>query len=236
MYQICNKVIIKHGCSNLNTKVIKRIILVISPICLLNMSCTTHSYAQEWNTGLDIYSGYVWRGTKFGSGPAFQPSVEFSTSGLAIGAWGSYSTSVNEAAEADLYVSYEFSFGENSALAVTVTDYYFPGLDWLSGESHSIEPMATLGTGGFSLTGAYMMNSGEGDIYLEAGYASGAVSLFIGAGDGAYTVDGKLNFCNIGISFFKETIITDTFFLPVFGAAILNPSSGQFHVVAGISF
>lgn len=214
----------------------KRIIFIISAVLLLNLATTTRSHAQEWSTGLDIYSSYVWRGTKFGSGPAFQPSVEFSTGGLAIGAWGSYSASTNEAAEADLYASYEIALGENSSLAVTVTDYYFPGSDWLAGESHYIEPMATLGIGGFSFTGAYMMNDGEGDIYLEAGYAAGAVNLFVGAGDGAYTTDGELNLCNIGIGSSKEIIITDTFSLPVSGAAILNPSSGQFHVVAGISF
>jgi hypothetical protein len=80
-----------------------------------------------------------------------------------------------------------------------------------------------------------MMNGGEGDIYLEAGVSAGAVDLFLGGGDGAYTVDGDFNVCNIGIGTSKELKITDSFSLPVSGAAILNPSSEQFHIVVGIS-
>jgi uncharacterized protein (TIGR02001 family) len=191
--------------------------------------------AQEWNTGLDIYSSYVWRGTKFGSGPAFQPYVEYSAGGFAIGAWGSYNASTNEAAEADLYASYSFELSENASLDLTLTDYYFPGSNYLEGNSHYIEPMLTLGVGSFSLTGAYMMNDGAGDIYLEAGLSAGPVDLTLGGGDGAYTIDGDFNICNIGLSTSKEIKITDSFSLPVSGAVILNPSSEQFHIVAGIS-
>lgn len=216
----------------------KRIYFLIAISLLLTGAFTPRLNAQEWSTGLDIYSSYVWRGTKFGSGPAFQPSVEFSIGGLAIGAWGSYNASVDEAAEADLYASYELALGENASISFTVTDYYFPGpgSDWLTGDSHYIEPMIGFGAGGFSLFGAYMMNGGEGDIYVEAGYSAGPVNLFIGGGDGAYTVDGEFSLCNIGIGTSKELKITDTFSLPVSGAAILNPSSEQFHIVAGISF
>jgi hypothetical protein len=80
-----------------------------------------------------------------------------------------------------------------------------------------------------------MMNDGAGDIYLEAAVAAGPVNLTLGGGDGAYTVDGDFNICNIGVSTSKEIKITDTFSLPVSGAAILNPSSEQFHIVVGIS-
>ena len=216
----------------------KRIFYLIATSLLLTGPLSTTLNAQEWNAGLDIYNTYVWRGTKFGSGPAFQPSVEFSAGGFAIGAWGSYSASVDEAAEADLYVSYELGLGENASLTFTVTDYYFPGpgSSWLRQDYHFIEPMIRFGAGGFSISGAYMINGGEGDIYVEAGYAAGPVNLFIGGGDGAYTMDGEFNLCNIGIGTSKELKITDTFSIPVSGAAILNPSSEQFHVVAGISF
>lgn len=101
--------------------------LLITASLLLLMALAPQVKAQEWSTGLDIYSSYVWRGTKFGSGPAFQPSVEFSAGGFAVGAWGSYSASTDEAAEADLYMNYGFELGEKSSLTFTVTDYYFPG-------------------------------------------------------------------------------------------------------------
>lgn len=44
--------------------------------------------AQELSTGVDLYSTYVFRGVAY-SGPAIQPSVEFSAGGFALGAWGS---------------------------------------------------------------------------------------------------------------------------------------------------
>lgn len=212
----------------------KKITLIAASL-LLMFTFSPNINAQEWSTGLDIYSSYVWRGTKFGSGPAFQPTVEFSSGGFAIGAWGSFNASMDEAAEADLYASYGFDLGESTSLTLTLTDYYFPGSNWFNGDSHYIEPMVSLGIGSFSLLGAYMMNGGEGDIYLEAGVAAGAVDLFLGGGDGAYTIDGKFNVCNIGLGTSKEIKITDSFSIPVSGAAILNPSSEQFYVVVGFS-
>ncbi|MFW5756107.1 MAG: hypothetical protein ACOCWK_05865 [Tangfeifania sp.] len=212
----------------------KKALIVLAGLVFL-ITGMPRANAQEWSTGLDIYSSYVWRGTKFGSGPAFQPYLEFSAGGFAIGAWGSYNASTNEAAEADLYASYGFNLGENASLGLTVTDYYFPGSAWFEGTSHYIEPMVTLGVGSFSLTGAYMMNDGAGDIYLEAGLSAGPVDLTLGGGDGAYTIDGDFNICNIGVSTSKDIKITDSFSLPVSGAAILNPSSEQFHIVVGIS-
>src|SRR5690606_15003940 len=139
-------------------KVMKKIYLFAAGLLLIPALSPNQAQAQEWSTGLDIYSSYIWRGAKFGSGPAFQPSVEFSSGGFAIGAWGSFNGSTDEAAEADLYASYGFDLGETASLALTLTDYYFPGTSWLDGDSHFIEPMLTFGVGSFSLTGAYMMN------------------------------------------------------------------------------
>jgi uncharacterized protein (TIGR02001 family) len=213
----------------------KKTLLIAASLFLL-MTIAPTIKAQEVTTGLDIYSSYVWRGAKFGSGPAFQPYIEYSAGGFALGAWGSFNASIDEAAEADLYASYGFDLGESSSISFTVTDYYFPGSSYFEGTSHYIEPMISLGLGSFSLTGAYMMNDGAGDLYLEAGLSAGPVDLTLGGGDGAYTMDGKFNICNIGIATSKELKITDSFSLPLSGSAILNPSSEQFYVVVGISF
>lgn len=202
---------------------------------LLVMAGAVPAKSQQWNAGLDIYSSYVWRGTKFGSGPAFQPLIEFSAGQLTVGAWGSYSASTDEAAEADLYLNYELGLGSQGSIAFTFTDYYFPGSSWTEMDSHFLEPMVTLNTGGLSLSGAYMMNNSEGYLYVEAGFTAGPATFLVGAGDGIYTTDGKFNICNIGISSSKELKLSDTFSIPVTGAAIYNPSSRQFHVVAGIS-
>lgn len=191
--------------------------------------------ANNPNTGIDLFSSYVWRGSKFGSGPALQPYIEINTGKFSLGAWGSYCISDNEAAEADLYASYKIDLGANTSLSLSLTDYYFAGANsrWFKKSSHFIEPMINLKIGKLSLQGAYMTNAQ--DLYLETNFDLGSVNLFIGAGDGQYTSSGKFNICNTGISTSKEIKITDSFSLPVTGAIILNPSTEQFHVTVGIS-
>jgi uncharacterized protein (TIGR02001 family) len=229
----------------------KKTLLIAASMLFMVTLLVPSAKAQEWSTGLDIYSSYIWRGAKFGSGPAFQPSVEFSVGDFAIGAWGSVSSSSDESMEMDLYAGYSFALGESSSLGLTLTDYYFGG-DWTEGESHYIEPMVSLGLGNFSLTGAYMFMpegsldaSGEeddGDMYLEASYSFEKFSIGIGAGDGLYTLhedDGDMvddfGICNINIGTSKEIAITDSFTLPVSGSVILNPATGGFFITVGIS-
>jgi len=110
---------------------------------------------SQWSAGLDIYSSYIWRGTKFGSGPAFQPSVSFATGGFEIGAWGSVNSSTDEAFEMDLYASYAIG-----GFSVGLTDYYFGG-DWTSQNAHYLEPSLSFGIGGFSIAGYYMFLAGS---------------------------------------------------------------------------
>lgn len=207
-------------------------------VFVLAMTLAGNLQAQGWDTGADFVSSYVWRGTKFGTGPAIQPWAEYSAGGFALGAWGSYGFTDDEAAEADLYVSYGLDLSEGAALSFTVTDYYFPGTDYFNGDSHFFEPMVGLELGDFSFLAAYMFGSDAtdvSDVYLEAGLNVGKLALTLGAGDGAYTTNGNFNVCNIGVGTSKEIKITDSFSLPVTGTAILNPSSEQFHIVVGIS-
>ena len=221
-------------------KILKLSVFGLVTVVALNVQAQESS---SWSAGVDLVSNYIWRGSKFGTGPAMQPSIEFSSGGFAAGAWGSYSFNENEAAEADLYASYSFTLSEQASLTFTFTDYYFPGEQsenkYFNGEAHNFEPMVGLTVGNLSLTGAYMTNkSGKMDIsdtYVEAGYSAGKVDLTVGAGNGAYTTDGDFDLCNIGVSTSKEIKITDSFSIPVTGSVILNPSSEQLYVVVGIS-
>ncbi len=219
-------------------------ILTITASLLMLLTLAPSLKAQEFSAGLDIYSSYIWRGLKFGTGAAFQPSVKFTAGGLTIGGWGNYSTGSEEAPESDLYAGYTFSLGENASLGVTLTDYYFPGTPYFDGKSHYFEPLVTAGLGKLSLTAAYMIYdaapSGSGDLYLEAGYTAGPVVLKIGGGNGQYTVedeneDDKFGISNISIGTSKTITITDSFSIPVNGSVILNPSSEQLFIVVGIS-
>lgn len=213
----------------------KKITLLAFALTLLMNINLEAQEKSPWTTGVDLYSSYVWRGTKFGSGPAMQPTVKFSGGGFTIGGWGNYCFSTSEATEADLFASYAVSLGESSSLTFNVTDYYFPGESspYFTGTSHFFEPMVNLALGKLTLTGAYMFNAD--DTYLEAAYAAGPVTLFAAAGDGQYTKDAKFNFCNVGIKTGTAIKINDNFSIPVSGALILNPSTEQFNIVVGIT-
>lgn len=214
----------------------KRITLLLTGMLLMLATMTTK--AQEWSTGVDLYSSYVWRGVQFG-GPSIQPTVEFSKGGFAVGAWGS--ADFAGYMEMDLYMSYGFDFG----LSVGLTDYYYPGLEYFDFSeetgAHGLEVNLGYEVGSFSLAGNYMLNkaggaaTAGGDKYFELGYAFKSVNVFAGAGDGWHTPDGKFGIVNVGLGTSKEIKLTDSFSLPLSGSVILNPTTEQFFIVVGIS-
>ncbi len=156
--------------------------LMITASVLLLMTFIPNVNAQEWNAGLDIYSSYIWRGAKFGSGPAFQPSVEYSKGGFAIGAWGSVNSSTDEALEMDLYTSYTVG-----GLTIGLTDYYFGG-DWTEYKTmHYLEPSLSYGVGGFSISAYYMFLAGSDAM---AGTTGSAAMVNMGTGVITPAVEG----------------------------------------------
>lgn len=220
--------------------------IVIAIIILLgsvNLKAQDES-SSSFDAGADLVSNYIFRGVKFGTGPAVQPFVEFTAGNLAIGSWGSFGITDNEAAEADLYLSYGFDFG----LSLGVTDYYYPGTSYFTysdenGDgAHGIEVNLGYEIAGISIGANYMLNAAGGagtignDMYFELAYSFDAVSVFVGAGDGWHTSDNEFAVCNVGLSYSKEIEISDKFSLPVSGSLILNPDTEQFFVVFGVSF
>lgn len=221
----------------------KQGLLIIGWVVLLLVT-TTQLRAQEegsdFSVGVDLYSNYVWRGTKFGSGPSVQPSVAFSKGAITLGVWGAFDAAGY--AEADPYISVSLPAG----LSIGLTDYYYPGLEVFDFSkatgSHAFEINAGFETGGLSLAANYILNesggaaSAGGDMYFQAGYTFTNFELFVGAGDGWHTTDGEFNFCNIGLGTSKEIVLTDKFSIPVSGQIVLNPDREQLYVVVGFSF
>lgn len=196
------------------------------------------------NVGADIYSNYIWRGTKFGTGPAFQPSIEYSGKILTAGGWSSVDFLGYQ--EADLY----FSFLLPAGFTIGMTDYYYPGLKYFNysdtAGSHVFEINLGFTKGSFSITGNYILNKAGGagslggDKYFEAKYAFKSFNLFIGAGDGWHvnnTVPGKNKFavCNLGLEASKKIKVTDSFSIPVTGQLIFNPDKEQMYIVVGFT-
>ncbi len=210
-------------------------LLVLAVVLVFTSSDVTKAQEVEVSTGVDLYSTYVFRGVAY-SGPSWQPSIELSTGEFAIGAWGSQGYDGFQ--EMDLYAGYSFDFG----LYLGLTDYYYPGSPFGDGDSHAIEVNAGYEIDSFSLAGNYILteapNAGSagGDTYFELGYSLSEADLFIGAGDGWHSSDGEFALVNIGIGTSKEIVISDTFSIPVSGAAIYNPDSEQFYILVGFSF
>ena len=214
------------------TNVLKSLSLGAIITMMFGLSNFNSAQAQEVSTGVDLYSTYVWRGVAY-SGPSLQPSVEFSTGGFAIGAWGSQGYDGFQ--EMDLYAGYSFDFG----LSLGVTDYWYPGAAWLDTDTHAYELNLGYGIEDFSLSANYIF-AGNGsvgdDIYFEAGYSFNAASIFVGAGDGWHSSDTEFALVNLGISTSKDIVITDTFTIPLSGAVIFNPDTEQLYILAGLSF
>ena len=224
----------------------KNSIFAFAVMILTGLITASTVYCQEvqgdskFSVGADLYSNYVWRGTRFGTGPAVQPQVSLETGGLTVGIWGSFD--FNGYTEADPFISYSFPFG----LSLGVTDYYYPGLplfDVSTGMgSHAFEMNGGFSTGGLSLSANYILNEAGGagsagsDLYFQAGYSFSAVDLFVGAGNGWHTSDGGFNLCNIGMGVNREIEITDKFSIPVSGQVVVNPDREQLFLVVGFSF
>lgn len=220
--------------------------MILTGLVFLVLISTTSLQAQEeasaskFRIGADLYSNYIFRGTKYGTGPSLQPSVKFVTGGLTVGAWGSFDASGY--AEVDPYISYTMPIG----LSFGLTDYYYPGLELFDVStatgSQALEINAGYTTGGLSLSANYIVNeaggaaSQGGDTYFQAAYAFTHFSLLAGAGSGWHTKDGDFNLCNIGFGTTREIKLTDTFSIPVVGQVFVNPDREQLYLVVGFTF
>jgi len=209
-------------------------------ITVIGVQAQEANQESKFTAGADLFSNYVFRGTKFGTGPSVQPSVKYINGVFTAGVWGAFDASGY--AEADPYISFSLPVG----LSFGLTDYYYPGLQLFDFSkatgSQALELNAGFTKGGLSLSANYILNeaggaaSAGGDTYFQAGYAFTNVSIFAGAGTGWHTSDGKFDLCNIGISTSKELKLSDSFSIPVTGQVIVNPDREQLFVVVGFSF
>lgn len=224
----------------------EKIRMCFTGLVVLVLITTTRLQAQDevknssFSVGADFYSNYIWRGTKYGTGPSLQPSVKFVKGGFTIGVWGAYDA--HGYTETDPYISYAFKSG----LSFGLTDYYYPGLRLFNvtdtAGSNALEINGGFTKGGFSLSANYIVNeaggaaSVGGDKYFQVGYAFKDFSLSAGAGDGWHTSNGNFNLCHVAVGATKVIKVTDGFSIPVNGQVILNPEREQLFVVIGFSF
>jgi len=195
--------------------------------------------ASPFSVGADFYSNYIWRGSQFGTGPAFQPSIKFTQGVFSAGIWGSFDAAGYK--EMDPFVLVTLPVG----LSFGVTDYYYGGkLSEMSDTagSHAFEVNLGFAKGPITLSANYILNkaggaaSAGGDKYFQVSYAFKNCNIFVGAGDGWHTKDpDKFAICNVGIGTSKTIKITDSFSIPVSGQIIVNPDKEFLTFVVGFS-
>ena len=135
------------------------------------------------NTGVDLYSRYIWRGMDFGDAPSVQPVFSVSYAGFELGAWGAYALSGQEErfSEVDFWLGYSREFENTISIGAVLTDYYLPylGIDISNFNDHdavdadgAADPGAHVLELGLSFTGPKsfpMTVSGYVGVYNDAG-------------------------------------------------------------------
>jgi len=135
------------------------------------------------NTGVDIYSRYVWRGLDIANTPSIQPSLSAGYGGFEIGVWGAYTLSneASESDEVDFWLGYTVPLKNSASVQLLITDYYFPnaGIDFFNFNDHDAvddnslpDPGAHTLELGLSFTGPESFPvtlSGYVNVYNDAG-------------------------------------------------------------------
>jgi hypothetical protein len=205
---------------------------------------TAGEIQAQVNLNVDVMSRYVWRGADFGNSPSIQPEISFEAGGFEIGTWAAFATTGNpDGTEVDWYVSYTFETDNAGSIELIFTDYTFPvGTGYFSSDAHFCE--LGIGYSGpdkfpFSISaGMFLTNDDDSSVYIELGYDTGPVDLFLGftpAESELYGTTGA-GVINLGLSTEREVQISDQFSLNLTGSVKTNPYNDTLFFVFGFGF
>ncbi len=196
------------------------------------------------NAEADIVSYYIWRGLYVGPA-SVQPGISLSSGGFTLGVWGSSSFNASWR-EFDLFASY--SIGNFNFL---ITDYFLPHdlpaiekISYFDFSKHVVE--ATLGFSlGESVPLSFVWNTnflGDDDYssYFEASYSIPTsfvdIDLILGATPAAGYYSDGFAVVVTAIKATKEISLSDSFSIPVYTQAVLNPDSKDVFLLFGMKF
>jgi hypothetical protein len=236
---------------NINLHVLLAITVLLFPA--VNINAQEKDNSSPVSVGADLVSRFVWRGTDFGGSPSIQPNIEADICGITLGAWGAYTTNAPGVQEADLYISRTIA----DLVSVGFTDYFYPDnaagiVNYFSDSTHVIELNAGLSAGDFSFSAnVNLMNDDDHSLYFEAGYSFEFIEVFVGAGNGLFTVetavpgydpvtnpdpDDDFMVINFGASASKDIKLSDSYSMSLSCSFIVNPYTRSPFLVLGISF
>lgn len=217
------------------------------------------------NTGLDLYSRYVWRGLDIANTPSIQPALSVGYAGLELGAWGAYTLSNQNSGsdEIDFWLGYTLEMENGAAVSALVTDYYFPnaGIPFSNFNdydavtdslpdpgAHTLEVgVSVAGPEAFPVTlSAYanVYNDAGNNTYFQVDYplTVGDVDLgfFCGATAGSednpgYYGSDDFSVINLGVSASRNVQATERISLPLVVSLVNNPEADIMYLIVGMS-
>lgn len=209
----------------------------------------------EASVGVDLVSGYVWRGQDLG-GVSLQPAASVAYKGFSLEAWGSTGFSKTDA---DGYDAKEFdlTLGYSAGgFNVSITDYWYnTGTGYFHYGAHNTAHLyeARLGYDFGPVAVNWYTNFAGADGVKENGkrayssYISVAAPFKLGGLDWTAEVGatpwetdfyeaGGFAVCDVSLEASKEIRITRSFSLPLFAKVTWNPCSERAYFVAGFGF
>lgn len=166
--------------------------------------CDNHSvYADSTDVdfGVEVATRNMFRGAQAGDGPYVFPSLTIpltnSVGGTTFNIYGQYAVAGHHLDENEI----DFTLSQNLGGFATLhlSSYYYDG-SLVDLDNHNLDLFLTSDYLGFDITLSRMIHSQsvEGDSYVEVGYTLDDFGLFVGAGDGSYSVDGGFAPVNVG--------------------------------------
>ncbi|MGB7512500.1 MAG: TorF family putative porin, partial [Pelodictyon phaeoclathratiforme] len=154
----------------------KKAVKLLSLAVALFAGLGNTAQAAGFKIGADVVSSYVWRGSDLGNSAAIQPALSYTcpTTGIIVGAWGSYAVSEDAGSrykEIDLYATLPVG-----PLSLTVTDYNAPdggdSFDFSDDGPNVVELSVGYAKDNLSLLAAINVAGADNDNakYCEAGY------------------------------------------------------------------
>ncbi|MDB2410340.1 hypothetical protein N9W57_06945 [Pseudomonadales bacterium] len=145
-------------------------------IAIASLATATAAQA-ELSASVAVDSEYVFRGVTLDDSSTTSASLEYSVSGLTVGAW----VADDEAGETDLYVSYDLSLG-GVDLNVSYTDYSY---DTVTGGQQEVAVATSISGLGISyVDGSNDQGGADGDYSIvELDYSIGNANILIGNKD-----------------------------------------------------
>ena len=243
-------------------KRIKKLATVASCAVLLFPTTMKAQSGTTITATADLVSNYFWRGENLG-GISVQPTLGIGIGGLSVSAWGNVGVNKEDTREFDLTAAYtikkvnigitDYSFVPWDKTADQSQDVNYFDYSCKSAKStHVYEANIGYNFGPVSLQwytniggkDYYKKNSDkrayssyvEADAPFKLGGLDMKAELGITPWDGAYTIKtDKFSVVDIGLTAKKTVKITDSFSIPAYVKAAVNPEASKAYLIFGIT-